>query len=723
MELVTNMEFLLEYLLTTDNDEDNINGHKTLSGVQLKRSYWAMSLLCSDLKQLNLFYLQNDFYSPFGAGQGQRTRKSSLFNPEKAASLAKSLFRALNMRAIGSHSNFSGKENMYIYHEAHIQKLLSVLLSTFPSTTIQAFLSSFPQQSCSDQGLVSFLLQQELEESHMQCSVSNGDNVNLLVSIILRNFDIDLTLKPQQMAQLQQQLASFSSQDSSFTKHQLKLIKEQYGDIIISRSHRRKFVKMFCDWDIFGHMMNAIYYTSASATDSANDYILQNNLRETISDAIIQIIEGICFPLYDDLPQQQQSQISTLSSLDDKKKKFEAQHGEDIMMKPLGKEEYINELLYHAIKPSRKHDNTGSVTSKILMDLFQLCTGKRQEKKRNNSQEAIKDTTEDGLDNNAQKMPVSNSASSKDSNTKTSQPPSLTMNKKDRLEYIKKKQQEELLSKLKDIDLLNKDNNRLKEWGVTIQIYQHLCSSHNLQMLMNGIMIAPESKLFTTQRLNLITLFADLLEYGYTSITKNLESESKTNGPNEESNTKNKSSKQRQKQKNTQKSGPNIEEIYSNLLCVASSMNMEKKSKTDCDKNGINPLIFLIDLLFEFPENNLYHYQFYRIFFHILRSSSLLTTSVTSVSSACCVMIQKSKFITRAISGLKSGLNKVNEKKDKTEPFLSQPCGILLLCLNAVRLQYMSAPSLNNKSNVPWSLPHYLDSHDLWKKYLKVLIE
>jgi hypothetical protein len=111
------------------------------------------------------------------------------------------------------------------------------------------------------------------------------------------------------------------------------------------------------------------------------------------------------------------------------------------------------------------------------------------------------------------------------------------------------------------------------------------------------------------------------------------------------------------------------------------------------DQTVYNPWPSLCSLLWAYP-----HSDFYAIaFFDMLRS-----VVVENHEATLRVILQKSKFVSRAIKSLETPNDPLH--------------GILLQCLNLLRLRSQSlSPSA--------FLPQYLNSHDGWKSYAGKLVE
>lgn len=204
--------------------------------------------------------------------------------------------------------------------------------------------------------------------------------------------------------------------------------------------------------------------------------------------------------------------------------------------------------------------------------------------------------------------------------------------------------------------------NRLVRWGIGQSIYKSLCE--NITMLVNGIVTpsleiddnkneldSETSLVFTSRRLNIITALAEMLEYG-------------------------------------------------SLVDASESCGILETLDSIQINDSSNIWMYFNELLFLFPENDLYHIQYYRIFLAALRWNHEGTLRL---------FIQKSKFVTKAIKTLR------NRKNTSSTP-PPAPHGVLLKCLNALRLQ---CQSISSKSY----LRHNLESHDVWKGFQDELIE
>lgn len=216
-------------------------------------------------------------------------------------------------------------------------------------------------------------------------------------------------------------------------------------------------------------------------------------------------------------------------------------------------------------------------------------------------------------------------------------------------------------------------NNRLTKWGVTRSMYDSL--ANNVGVLSEGIMASVSSfdnggeegsiPRFSSRRYCLVTVLADMLDFR-----------------------------------------GSVDELRTDALleriCAENRENGDdRRSKKDAPDTS-NLFLYLTSLLFIHKENTLFHFQYYRIFFSLLRSNH---------EPSLRLLIQKSKFVSRSISLYTTKEDNAVVKKSSKASLR----GIVLKCLNALRLQ---CQCLDTKSY----LPHYLDSHGMWKEFQQQLL-
>lgn len=183
------------------------------------------------------------------------------------------------------------------------------------------------------------------------------------------------------------------------------------------------------------------------------------------------------------------------------------------------------------------------------------------------------------------------------------------------------------------------------------------------------------AKPFTSNRLQLLILFTDLVSY-----------ESHYHGVSTNSN-----SNYEEKLKHAIRALDIVMELP---VKAAPPKNSDEAPAENLEEDDTiyNPWPGICDALFMYPENNMLQVQFYRLI-HAL--------CATNHEATLKLVVQKCKFVSRAI------------KECKLES-LPSTRGVLLRCLNALRL--------HSQSISPNSfLRHYLESHDGWKGFLETL--
>ena len=240
---------------------------------------------------------------------------------------------------------------------------------------------------------------------------------------------------------------------------------------------------------------------------------------------------------------------------------------------------------------------------------------------------------------------------------------------------------------------LNRDVNKMVKLGITDKMHSAICKEMkslvfvmDIYVSKNGNDVAASTdpvstavkhpgrytieKPFTCNRLQLLTLFTDLVSY---------ESHCHTTSSNE-------SSKSQHSKDETYKCAKQALDLIAELPVPPTTTATED----DVDSEKIyNPWPGICDLVFNYPENNMLQVQFFRLI-HAL--------CATNHEQTLKLVVQKCKFLSRAI---------------KTCSAKVAPCstrGVLLRCLNALRLY--------SQSISPHSfLRHYLESHDGWKDF------
>mmetsp|Transcript_16860 Transcript_16860/g.24749 ORF Transcript_16860/g.24749 Transcript_16860/m.24749 type:complete len:707 (+) Transcript_16860:188-2308(+) len=378
-------------------------------------------------------------------------------------------------------------------------------------------------------------------------------------------------------------------------------------EVLISNGHRRKFVHGLTQWGGFKHFMQLIVEDISYSDD--------------IGESLLATVEFISFPQQQQQQQNNQAQDAA---------RMEESVGEESLLAMLASRETYHKMFECCVNfqtVAEKRTDVDAMTS-VLLRLFELATGKTR-KKMNPSSVDISE------DNGSVECKVA----------------------------------EEV-----QVHQAGIDDNKLMKSGVADKMHQalnaeicHLVRAIDIYMRgHNKSLEASEStvkhpghqveKPFTSNRHQLLTLFADIVSY-----------ESHRESSNE---------------------GDRSSAVVS--LDMIMHLPLPPASEEEIEEDAIyNPWPGIIDLLFNYPENNLFQFQFYRM---------LHSLCVTNHESTLKLVVQKYKFLSKAIKICKV----------KTSPASTR--GVLLRCLNALRLhsQTLSPNSF---------LRHYLDSHDGWKDF------
>jgi hypothetical protein len=238
--------------------------------------------------------------------------------------------------------------------------------------------------------------------------------------------------------------------------------------------------------------------------------------------------------------------------------------------------------------------------------------------------------------------------------------------------------------------------NKLLDWGLTSKIHQSLLA--HLPQLIHALLRNLEEKeegatqyfdrgasaeeipgvphpgrcriiAFTSWRLHVITLLAEILTYNGTA-------------ENEED--------------NDDDGGKEAEVLRFTAMNAVMDLPLPPAlqaagAEVPSDQ-AINPWPFLCDWVFEYPENTLYHFQFIRLF-----RSICLEHHEASLR----LVLQKAKFVSRAIKACTDEATTLR--------------GVLLICLNTLRLRSQSLPPSA-------FVRQFLESHDAWKGFKEKLM-
>jgi len=382
----------------------------------------------------------------------------------------------------------------------------------------------------------------------------------------------------------------------------------------VNKGHRRKFIRALIDSRFLIHAIDGIIVGEVDIFDDT--HVLR---MESLCDSLIAIIDSIAHP---PIP----------TNDDGKKESMDESVGEEVLLSSLFSDEIIRRIMNSA-----SLNTNPSSAARFLLALYESATGMS---KKNTKGAAVLDGVEDDGEVNAK-----------------------AVNESLKSEEMNKFLRYDLTSKIHATIISHMD--------ILVQALdinsQPMASIEGQQEVDQGRIVSSVRhpgrytvhRPFTSRRLNLITLLADVLSF---------ESSSNTTINN---------------QKNT---FPAMD------LLMTLPISIEEVEGT-C--NAImNPWPGLCILLFDYPENNMFQNQFYRL---------LLAICLSNHESTLKLVVQKSKFISRSLSIFQ------NFKRN------SSVRGVLIKCLNVLRL---SSQSLTSQS----FLRHFLDSHDQWKLFQSELI-
>mmetsp|Transcript_31796 Transcript_31796/g.93361 ORF Transcript_31796/g.93361 Transcript_31796/m.93361 type:complete len:794 (+) Transcript_31796:49-2430(+) len=399
---------------------------------------------------------------------------------------------------------------------------------------------------------------------------------------------------------------------------------------LISKGHRRKFVRSLADWDLLTRLADCIDHPG---TDESALY-----RSEAACDALLSIVDTVGFP-----PMPPPGVVVEAK----KKKEMEESVGEEALLAPLATDDFLHHLTHCVTGGSL---NNSLSASRALLGLFDLATGRS---KNHSAPPALDAADADEATSEAAKAVV------------------------------------------ETVEVINK----IKKSGLTASMHQRLIGS--IDVLVKGIDVyaladggsidtrSEESddgngdavrhpghyaikQPFTSRRLHLISLLADIVDFD------------------NDSNADADEGKEGEKIHDHSAAKVAIDAIVA--LPLPPSCGGKAKDENDDVDVVYNPFPGFVDLLFAYPENNLYQIQFYRL---------LHSLCMTNHEDGLKVLVQKTKFVGRAIKAIKNDATVSNK-------------GVLLRCLNALRLH---SQSLSSHS----FLRHYLDSHDGWKSYQATL--
>lgn len=497
------------------------------------------------------------------------------------------------------HLNKVYDENLFEVPKAHIphlNKALEAMLDAFPTQVVGA--------TCvgGEKGVEQSLGQMLQLHSHVSSEHS-------AISIVEKIINIGCTGKEKETATLQQQQAAMMGGGGAVDK------------VLINHSHRRKFVRGLTQWGGFENFVNLVNHDMTCA--------------DIVTDSLLSIVECISFP--------KPSLALNLNGINGNKTKNtkEESVGEEALLTKLASDEII-ETLFECIttKSDKIAQSDIDAVSNALLGLFELATGKGR-------QDTAPSLLSSGDDE---------SVECKASESSKATTPGIHDNK-----MVKSGVTDKLHAAI---------TSKMSSLIGAMDIYMNSCADEGIkeqetEFASVGTAVRHPGryvieKPFTSNRLQLFTLFTDLVSY---------------------------------------ESHCDLKDEHGKYDCALKAldtvMELPLLSAITEDNDEIelevvyNPWPGICDLLFNYPENNMFQFQFYRLI-HAL--------CATNHDKTLKLVVQKCKFLSRAI------------KACSTKAAPTSTRGILLRCLNALRLHSQSISSHS-------FLRHYLESHDGWKDF------
>lgn len=412
--------------------------------------------------------------------------------------------------------------------------------------------------------------------------------------------------------------------------------------VAISAGHRRKFVRTLSEWSFLSRLIECIKQEDENPS-----------IGEDVCETILTIVECLGYP--EKIPPQLQQQLGTTVVAPQPAPAEPV--GEDHLLAPLGEQQWWDPLV--AMLDGETSDRTKVAATRIMMGIFTLATGRSSRIRRTNA--PMTDASESNLNDGSSHEDEIDEEASKN------------------LPH----------------------ENKLLDWGLTSKIHQALLE--HLPQLIHALLrnLEGDDKLaatqyfepgaapdtddvvgvphpgrcriipFTSWRLHVVTLLAEILTYNGTETEKDEEQ-------------------------------PEDDEEEAEALRL-SAMNavMElpvpppfETGEPPTSDQAVNPWPILCDWMFDYPENCMYHNQFIRLFKSICMEHH---------EPSLRLVLQKTKFVSRAVKVCKS-----------EEPTTLR--GVLLVCLNTLRLRSQSLPPSA-------FLRQFLGSHDGWKGFTEQLIQ
>ena len=592
----------------------------------IKRSYRATKILEQDVQ------LAAQIQKSGGSLDDIEENDALILNGTRAGLLAKKLFGAYDQKEQEEPGEDSSDRQHLRPHIPHVNHLLKSLLEGYANAVCMAACAGGKEGI--EAHLGPMLTYRSMSSASTKAAESGADigsaaslesPLPTLAAIVTTGCTGRLSsnaateqTRNQQMMNNPMMMAQQAQEFHNSTNH------------LISKGHRRKFVRSLADWDLLTRLADCIDHPG---TDESALY-----RSEAACDALLSIVDTVGFP-----PMPPPGVVVDAK----KKKEMEESVGEEALLAPLATDDFLHHLTHCVTGGSL---NNSLSASRALLGLFDLATGRSK---------------------NHSAPPALDAA---DADEATSEAAKAV---EDTVEVI----------------------NKIKKSGLTTSMHQRLIGS--IDVLVKGIDVyaladggsidtrSEENgdddnggavrhpghyaikRPFTSRRLHLISLLADIVDFD------------NANGDSTEN-------KEEETVHDHSAAKVAIDAICA--LPLPPSCGGKADEANDSEDIVYNPFPGFVDLLFAYPENNLYQIQFYRL---------LHSLCMTNHEDGLKVLVQKTKFVGRAIKAIKNDATVSNK-------------GVLLRCLNALRLH---SQSLSTHS----FLRHYLDSHDGWKSYQETL--
>ena len=648
-----------------NDDDDDDEDDERVDPNTIRRSFRAMMLLLNDMTSYQRNVQEKQQLEQLSEQQRQQYQEillqqgggliddldSSIVSPIRANLLAKKLFQTYHdlaqqyIDAISTGTTRSGTSTSTITmttrvlaHLPHLNQLLQRLLHTFPNSVIAASAVHGKEGIATSLGsLLSLIPHVPQRESPL----------GIFCEIVICGCTGQL-----------------DGGNISPTTSTINTMQDESQ--AVTKATRRKFVHGVLEYKLVTKIVEDLVLRHP---ESEEDFGSEN-----ATDALIRIVERIAFPPLltpqQQLEQQQQG-ITTpkLSEIDSM--------GEEGLLAPLKEHALIETLLVHS---SRNYSNADAVTQ-VLLGLFEICTGKARRMASIIPQENLEEEDVECKMTSVDPIQVPGVHDNKlhMGGWTRSIHETLVQHVSKLVEVM------DLNVALGETDLANVENGN------------HIVAVKGEQEAVSHPGRYTIERPFTSRRLHLITLLADILSFE--DHTDSLDSNVGNKSGNLSVNTRTASSSNCTAQAALGLEALMALPVHPTFVSNSKKKHSEKNIDTAMDApndlvpSAYNPWPALCELVFQYPENSMYQFQFYRLLHALCRTNHEPTLKL---------VVQRCKFLSRAIRAFRGGVVDSGAATSNR--------GVLLRCLNALRLH---SQSLSQHS----FLRHYLESHDGWKVF------